>query len=38
MNYDRDIIFVLGEAGPKGLSVKKIAKHVLITTMDFSML
>lgn len=28
MNYDRDIIFVLGEAGPKGLSVKKIAKHV----------
>lgn len=28
MNYDRDIIFVLSEAGPKGLSIKKIARHV----------
>ncbi|WP_302952279.1 hypothetical protein [uncultured Prevotella sp.] len=28
MSYDRDIIFILNEAGPKGLSVKKIARHV----------
>ncbi len=28
MSYDRDIIFVLNEAGAKGLSVKKIARHV----------
>lgn len=28
MNYDRDIIFILSEAGPKGLSIKKIARHV----------
>lgn len=28
MSYDRDIIFILDEAGPKGLSVKKIARHV----------
>lgn len=28
MNYDREILFVLNEAGDKGLSVKKIARHV----------
>lgn len=28
MSYDRDIIFILNEAGPRGLSVKKIARHV----------
>jgi len=28
MNYDREIFFVLNEAGAKGLSVKKIARHV----------
>lgn len=28
MNYDREILCVLGEAGEKGLSVKKIARHV----------
>lgn len=28
MKYDREIIFVLDEAGDKGLSVRKIARHV----------
>ncbi len=28
MNYDNEIIFILNEAGYKGLSVKKIARHV----------
>lgn len=28
MNYDSEILFVLTEAGEKGLSVKKIARHV----------
>ncbi len=28
MNYDSEIVFVLREAGDKGLSVKKIARHV----------
>ena len=28
MNYDSEILFVLNEAGAKGLSVKKIARHV----------
>ncbi len=28
MNYDQDIIIILSEAGPKGLSVSKIARHV----------
>lgn len=28
MNYEREILFVLNEAGTKGLSVKKIARHV----------
>lgn len=28
MNYDHEILFVLTEAGEKGLSVKKIARHV----------
>lgn len=28
MNYDREIFLVLNEAGTKGLSVKKIARHI----------
>ncbi len=28
MNYDSEILFVLNEAGPKGLSIRKIAIHV----------
>ncbi len=28
MNYDSEILFVLNEAGPKGLSIRKIAMHV----------
>lgn len=28
MNYDREILFVLNEAGMKGLSIQKIARHV----------
>lgn len=28
MNYDSDILYVLAEAGDKGLSLKKIAMHV----------
>ncbi len=28
MNYDSEILFVLSEAGAKGLSIKKIARHV----------
>lgn len=28
MKYDREIILVLSEAGDKGLSVRKIARHV----------
>lgn len=28
MNYDREILSVLSEAGDKGLSVQKIARHV----------
>lgn len=28
MNYDSEILFVLNEAGSKGLSIRKIAMHV----------
>ncbi|MDO4159695.1 MAG: hypothetical protein Q4D41_04495 [Prevotellaceae bacterium] len=28
MNYEREILYILNEAGQKGLSVKKIAMHV----------
>ena len=28
MNYDREILFILNEAGPKGLSIRKITMHV----------
>lgn len=35
MNYDREILFVLNEAGEKGLSVKKIARHVFNSCNGF---
>lgn len=35
MNYDREILFVLNEAGEKGLSVKKIARHVFNSSNGF---
>lgn len=28
MKYDHEILFILSEAGDKGLSIKKIARHV----------
>lgn len=35
MNYDREILFVLNEAGMKGLSVQKIARHVFNSCNGF---
>lgn len=41
MNYDSDILYILAEAGSKGLSLKKIAMHVynrvngLFSTVDY---
>lgn len=35
MNYDNEILFVLTEAGEKGLSIKKIARHVFNNCNDF---
>lgn len=35
MNYDREILYVLNEAGEKGLSVKKIARHVFNKCNNF---
>lgn len=35
MNYDREILYVLSEAGVKGLSVRKIARHVFNKCNNF---
>lgn len=35
MNYDREIIEILSEAGTKGLSVQKIARHVFNNRNNF---
>lgn len=35
MNYDREILYILGEAGYKGLSVRKIARHVFNNNNSF---
>lgn len=35
MNYDQQILHVLMEAGPQGLSVKKIARHVFNAQNSF---
>lgn len=35
MNYDREILFILNEAGTKGLSVQKIARHVFNSHTNF---
>lgn len=35
MNFDRDILHILIEAGPKGLSIKKISRHVFNRNNDF---
>lgn len=35
MNYDKEILFVLNEAGANGLSVKKIARHVFNNCNSF---
>lgn len=35
MNYDREILFILGEAGERGLSIQKIARHVFNNHNNF---
>lgn len=35
MNYDHEILFILNEAGTKGLSVQKIARHVFNNHTNF---
>ncbi len=35
MNYDSEIVYVLKEAGEKGLSIRKIARHVYNSKNSF---